>query len=171
VLGSAARAINDRVQAPLAICGPSVLAAATLTVQAHRNVELPTGHAKPLSSYFVSVAASGERKNAVDEEASWPVRKREANLRAANGADRLSHANAKEAWDAARKAAINKAIGNRDAIRNVLDALGPTPLPPLVPILTCPEPRMRAYVDCSMRGSPALASSPPKADNLSADMA
>jgi hypothetical protein len=34
-LAPAARAIHDRVQAPLAICGQSVLAAATLAVQAH----------------------------------------------------------------------------------------------------------------------------------------
>ncbi len=78
VLAPAARAIHDRVRAPLAICGQSVLAAATLAVQGHANVELPTGHAKPLSSYFVSVAATGERKSAVDQEALWPVRKREA---------------------------------------------------------------------------------------------
>jgi hypothetical protein len=33
VLAPAARAINDRVQAPIAICGQSVLGAATLAVQ------------------------------------------------------------------------------------------------------------------------------------------
>src|SRR5690349_17601530 len=38
VLAPAARAIHDRVQAPLAICGQSVLAAATLVVQAHADI-------------------------------------------------------------------------------------------------------------------------------------
>ena len=80
VLAPAARAIHDRVRAPLAICGQSVLAAATLAVQGHANIELPMGHAKPLSGYFVSVAATGERKSAVDQEALWPVRKREAGV-------------------------------------------------------------------------------------------
>ena len=42
LLAPAARAIHDRVQAPLAICGQSVLAAATLAVQGYANVELPT---------------------------------------------------------------------------------------------------------------------------------
>src|SRR5262249_935046 len=71
-----ARAIHDRVQAPLAICSQSVLAAATLATQAHADIELPTGHARPLSSYYVTVAATGERKSAVDHEALWPVRRR-----------------------------------------------------------------------------------------------
>src|SRR5262249_18628463 len=62
VLGKAAEAINDKVQAPMAICAQSVLAAATLAAQAHADVVLPTGQAKPLSCYFVTVAASGERK-------------------------------------------------------------------------------------------------------------
>src|SRR5262245_23581297 len=41
-LCEATRAINDRVQAPIAICAQSVLAAATLAVQGHANIELPT---------------------------------------------------------------------------------------------------------------------------------
>jgi hypothetical protein len=40
VLASAARTINDRIRAPIAICGQSVLAAATLAVQGHVNALL-----------------------------------------------------------------------------------------------------------------------------------
>ena len=72
LLSGAARAINDRVRAPLAICGQSVLAAATLAVQAQADVQLPTGHIKPVSDYFVTVAESGERKTAADTEALRP---------------------------------------------------------------------------------------------------
>ena len=72
VLGAAARAIHDRVQAPLAICSQSVLAAAALAVQAHANVELPMGHVRPVSDYFVTVAETGARKSASDTEATWP---------------------------------------------------------------------------------------------------
>jgi putative DNA primase/helicase len=43
ILGSAAHAIHDRVQAPLAICGQSVLAAASLAAQGHADVVLPIG--------------------------------------------------------------------------------------------------------------------------------
>jgi hypothetical protein len=59
VLAGAARAIHDRVQAPLAICGQSVLAAATLAVQGHANVQLPMGHAKPLSGLVTLVGLAG----------------------------------------------------------------------------------------------------------------
>src|ERR1700704_1180146 len=76
VLAPAARAIQDRVQAPLAICGQSVLAAATLAVQGHTDIELPTGQKRPLTNYYLTIAATGERKTAVDTEALWPVRRR-----------------------------------------------------------------------------------------------
>src|SRR4051794_34844505 len=69
VLGAATRAIHERVQAPMAICGQSTLGAATLAAQAHADVELPTGQVKPISNFFVSVAATGERKTATDSEA------------------------------------------------------------------------------------------------------
>jgi hypothetical protein len=53
VLELAARAIHDRVQAPLAICGQSVLANTTLAVQAHADVVLPIGgsRAKPIELF------------------------------------------------------------------------------------------------------------------------
>src|SRR5690348_4648061 len=78
VLAAAAEAIHDRVQAPLAMCGQSVLAAATLAVQGHTDVELPTGQKRPLTNFYLTIAATGERKTAVDTEALWPIRKREA---------------------------------------------------------------------------------------------
>jgi hypothetical protein len=57
-LRAAAAAIDDIVQAPIAIAGQSVLAAAALATQAHANVILPTQEAKPLSLYCATVAAS-----------------------------------------------------------------------------------------------------------------
>ena len=83
VLGAAARAIHDRVQAPVAICSQSVLAAAALAVQAHADVELPMGHVRPVD-FFVTVAETGARKSASDTEATWPIRKREQALRVGN---------------------------------------------------------------------------------------
>ena len=80
-LGPPPRGINDRVQAPMAICGQSTLAAATLAAQGQADVQLPTNHVKPITNYFVSVAATGERKTATDSEALWPFRKQEKVLR------------------------------------------------------------------------------------------
>jgi hypothetical protein len=156
VLASAASAIHDRVQAPLAVCAQSVLAAATLTTQAHADVVLPTGHAKPLSNYFVTVAATGERKGAVDAEALWPVRRREAALRESYDRDTLAHRNATEAWEAARRAAIKRAKGDRDRTRAALDALGSPPSPPLLPLITCPEPTYEGLCRLLAAGQPSI---------------
>src|SRR5690349_6634990 len=99
VLGNAAHGIQARIQAPAAICGQGVLATATLAVQAHANIRLPYGQPRPLSGYFVSVAESGERKTAEDNEALWPVRTFEERLRDAHRADTQSHANTMDAWE------------------------------------------------------------------------
>ena len=86
VLRPAAEAIEAITRAPVAIAAQSVLAAATLAVQAHADVTLPTGQKRPVSAFFLTIAASGERKSACDDEALWPVRKREAGLRAEHDA-------------------------------------------------------------------------------------
>jgi hypothetical protein len=142
VLAPAARAIHDRVQAPLAICGQSVIATATLTVQAHADVTLPIGggRTRPISNYFASVAATGERKSECDQQSSWPIRKHEKALRDKYDADLPAYINDKAGWDKARDTAIKRGKGDRAAIKDALNALGPEPTPPLVPMLTCPEP-------------------------------
>ncbi len=156
LLAPAARAIHDRVQAPLAICGQSVLAAATLAVQGYANVELPTEHAKPLSSFFVSVAATGERKSAVDREALSPMHKREVMLSEASPGERLRYENDKDAWEAARTAAIKSAKGDRARGKQALDSLGAAPLPPLEPLLTCGEPTYEGLCELLAVGQPSV---------------
>jgi len=142
VLAPAARAIHDRVQAPTALCGQSVLAAATLVVQAHADVELPIGgkRAKPVSSYFVTIAETGERKTEADYHALWAIRKYEKNLRDKYDAKRLEYENDKEAYEIARRGAKEKAKGNRLAAKAELDKVGAAPIPPLAPMLTSTEP-------------------------------
>src|SRR5262245_27322531 len=60
---------------------------------------------------------TGERKSAVDHEAMWPVRRREAALCERYNTDALAHQNAADASGAARRAAINGGKGDRDEIR------------------------------------------------------
>ncbi len=140
ILGAAATGIQEKIQAPVAMCGQSVLAAATLAVQAHVDVELPTGHAKPVSGFFLSIAATGERKSAVDTEALWPICRREQVLREGYEADLPGHLNDKAAWEKAREEALKKGKGDRDAIKLALDILGPVPSAPLDPMLISTEP-------------------------------
>ena len=161
VLGAAARAINDRVRAPIAIGGQSVLAAATLAVQGQADVELPIGpgQAKPASSYFMTVAATGERKTACDIEALWPLWKRETILRERYDVDLPAYMNARGAWDKAREQLLNakETKGNRAAIEAALnDKLGPAPDAPLFPMLTCDEPTFEGLCKLFACGHPSL---------------
>lgn len=66
VLSDYGRVIQRCTQAPDALVGNSLLAAASLAVQPHANVVLPHGTSVPTSLFIVSVAESGERKSAVD---------------------------------------------------------------------------------------------------------
>src|SRR5262249_188482 len=112
LLASAASGIQDRTRAPIAICGQSVMAAATLVTQAQAAVRLPTGQLRPLSNFFATVAVTGERKTVADAEAIWPIRKREEALRDQYGPARQEYENAKGAWECARNHAMKAGKGN-----------------------------------------------------------
>jgi hypothetical protein len=156
LLTDAAIGIQDRTRAPIAICGQSVMAAATLAVQGHANARLPTGQLRPLSNFYATVAVTGERKSAADAEALWPIRKREEALRERYGPARQDYENAKEAWDCARKHAMKVGKGNAAAIKTALAQLGPPPNEPLLPFLTATEPTIEGLVKVFSQGWPSL---------------
>ena len=129
-LRDAAEAIQMRTQAPAAICAQSVLAAATLAVQAHRDVELPGGGRRPLTGLFASVAESGERKTSVDRLALAPAYRVEEQWREEREGQINAFVNDLDAWKAAREAVKKKNKGDRAAIREALNAVGPEPKAP-----------------------------------------
>lgn len=155
VLQPAAEAIEAITRAPIAIAAQSVLAAATLAVQAHANVILPIGQARPISAFFLTIAASGERKSACDDEALWPIRKREETLRAEHDAAIHDYENDHAAWDSARKKILNSK-GDRTKKKAELDDLGPAPAPPNHPMLTVPEPTLEGLHKMLAIGQPSV---------------
>jgi Protein of unknown function (DUF3987) len=157
-LGSAATAIQDRVQAPLAICAQAVLATATFAVQAHADVLLPIGkgRAKPLSDYFITIAESGERKTECDYQAGWAIRERERKLREKRDDEMQAYLNDKLAWDRARDEAMKQCKGNRAPIKAALDKLGPAPRAPLEPMLTSTEPTLEGLCKQFVNHHPSL---------------
>jgi hypothetical protein len=156
-LGYAACAIHDRIRAPMAIAGNSVLATAALAVQGHADVELPiVGQIRPLSLFIVTVAESGERKTASDREASWPIRKREEALRNARDNELFSYENDLAAWEKAREVALRNGKGDRASTKDMLDKLGPKPSPPAAALLTCPEPTYEGLCKLFATGWPSL---------------
>jgi hypothetical protein len=121
------------VQVPGAIAAQSVLAVASLAAQAHRNVVLPFGQKRPLSLFLATVAGSGDRRSSADNEATWPIAKREKALREeyreAIGAWKVAVA----AWQAEkRKIEGDKALG-LDERKERLALIGAEPEKPLEP--------------------------------------
>lgn len=164
-LAPVALALHDMVQSPLAMCGNTVLAVATLAAQGHVDVKLPIngGLVHPTSGLFVTVGRSGERKSATDTPAMRAVREREADLRMAYEVEMKAFKIEHDAWEAERRS-IMSASGGRDSgkksdklTREVdLRALGPEPLPPLAPILVMAEPTIEGLAKLLMTGQPSV---------------
>jgi hypothetical protein len=158
ILGPAALAIHDRIQAPMAIGAQSLLAVATIAAQSHVNVRLPIGQGqeKPVSNFFVTVAESGERKSAADHQACWPLAKHERALREEYDNALPNYTNDGTGWEKARETAIKKSNGERAAIKAALDAIGPAPTPPLNPMLKFDEPSIQGLTKLFAEGQPSL---------------
>jgi hypothetical protein len=146
VLSRAAAAISRKVQVPEAIAAQSVLAAAALGGQAHADVMLPYGQKRPLSLFFVTVAASGDRKSTADNEALWPIRKREKVLKEQFEAEHKEWSIAISAYNAEKKKIENTKSYDYEGRKAALAALGPEPAKPLHPFLTAPEPTIEGLV-------------------------
>ena len=157
ILGEATKAIIDKVQCAGAIAAMSVLGAASLAVQAHADVVIPpTAHAKPLSLFLVTVAASGERKSAADFEALWPIRQFEKELNDHYNAAMPAYRNKLDAWEAEREKIKRNKQGDVAWKTMEFDALGVQPIPPLTPMLTCPEPTFEGLCKLYVNGMPML---------------
>jgi hypothetical protein len=162
VLGSllkgAASAIHDQIQAPEAMCAQSVLAAATLAVQSHADVELPTGQIRPLSCLFLTVADSGERKSSVDVLALLPSQRHEAILREKYNEENFAWQNEHESWERQRAQILRdkRKFPNKNEKREALDELGPAPKAPLTPIIICSEPTFEGLVKMLVSGQPSV---------------
>lgn len=133
LLGPAARSLHRVIRAPDAICGASVLAAASLAAQGLADVE-NDGRVHPLSLWHFTVAESGERKTATDAEAMKAAKEFEKSLQFAYVNLAESHQAAMEEWEARREAA--KAASkkrNGEGLKAALQDIGPAPAAPMLP--------------------------------------
>ena len=74
-LANAARSIHASTQAPLALCGASVLSAANYAAASVYDVELWNATRRPINLYIVSQGVSGERKSSADRLAMAGIEK------------------------------------------------------------------------------------------------
>lgn len=153
-LAPVAEAIQNVVQAPMAICCQSVLAAATLAVQGHANVMHPNGHPRPLCNYYLTLAYSGERKTTCDCEALKPVRNHEKKLEEIRQSEMLAYRDQKESYEQSRKIALGQKF--RDKRKEELSRLGLEPEPPLESLITCPEPTFEGLCRLLSEGQPSI---------------
>jgi hypothetical protein len=158
LLGEAALAIEDKIQVPLAMAAQSVLAAATLAVQAHADIELTFGQTRPLCGFYMAIGQSGERKSSADDEALQPIRKREAHLADQYSFDLKNFSLANEAYEQAKNNYKKKSAKNTNAkeLLSGLSALGEPPAPPLYPMLTVPEPTYEGLCKYLQHGQPSM---------------
>jgi len=150
-LKAAALAIHSKTQAPIEICAQSVLAVATLAVQAHIDVELPGGGIKPVVNMFVSIAESGERKTSVDKIALAPVRDMESQWNREHKLATADYENRLVAWKSARSG-VKK--GTAADMLAALGQIGLEPEAPPHPMLICSDVTPEALVLHLEKGRP-----------------
>lgn len=150
-LKDAALAIQSKTQAPIAICGQAVLAAVTLAVQAHVDVELPGGGTKPVVCMFVSIAESGERKTSVDKIALAAVRDMESQWNRDHKDETAAYENRLVAWKTARVGVKKGTVTDMVA---ALGQIGMEPEAPPHPMLICSDVTPEALVLHLEKGRP-----------------
>jgi len=150
-LQQAALAIQSRTQAPTAMCAQSVLAVATLAIQAHVDVKLPGGGVKPVVSFFGSIAESGDRKTTVDRIAMAAVLQVEAQWGKDHKRQQAEYENRLSAWKAARGGVKKASMGDMLAAYN---EIGFEPEPPPHPMLICADVTPEALVLHIEKGRP-----------------
>ncbi len=134
-LSRAAKAIAAKAQVPVAMAAQSVLAVASLAASAQADVQLPFGQTRPLTIFLATVAASGDRKSTADNEALWPVAKREKNLRDAYADENKEWRIAFAAWSAEKRKIEGNGKIDFAERKSRLAFLGDEPVRPLAPFL------------------------------------
>jgi len=154
ILSDAANRIMDVIQAPDALCGQSVLAAASLAVQPYANVEID-GRQRPLSGFFVTIGESGERKSGVDEQALWEHRKYEEELYQKYQDDFIRYENDITAHQKTKDEVLKKEK-TFEGKRKALEELGDEPQAPSHPMFITEEPTYEGLIKLLMVSRPSV---------------
>lgn len=156
-LREAVEAVQRHRQAPVAIPAQSALAAASLAVQGFANVETLGGGFAPLSLYCLTIAASGERKSACDDDLMQAVAEHEAERDCAYREQCKAWAIDLAMWKERHGAILKKGKSKGASIdRAELVALGPQPEPPARPERLVSEPTYEGLTRLFAEGQPSL---------------
>lgn len=152
VLGAAAKRLHEVIQCPAALAGQSILAAASLAVQALADVHID-GRREPLSLWLVTVGDSGERKTGVERYALQAHRAHERLQLEQYQADKKAFEIEERIYKGKLKEAEQKKAGN---LRDALMRLEDEPRAPLAPWLLLDEPTLEGLHKLFQIGKPSL---------------
>ncbi|MBL8084773.1 MAG: DUF3987 domain-containing protein [Candidatus Obscuribacter sp.] len=139
ILGPAAKAVIEVVQAPAAVVCHSFLAGANLATQRLHDIEID-GRRSPISNYFLTVCDSGERKSGADRWAMAPFTSFEDSAKLEHREASAEYKTKKEAHEVAKQKAMKQAKGSPAQIEQALLALGEPPEAPIEPYIICSDP-------------------------------
>ena len=151
-LQEAAEYLHNTIQAPLSICCQSVLAAANVAVQGHANINLPTDTVKPISCYFISIAASGERKTAVDGKALKVIYEKQDELIKKHKQETKQF----DVYTEQKQLIIRDSSINKEGKQKLIEELGEEPAPPIYPLIICSEPTLQGLIKVLANGQPSM---------------
>jgi putative DNA primase/helicase len=140
------------IQAPCAMVGQSILAAASLAVQSLGNVSID-GRSFPLSCFFLTVGASGERKSGSYKPALQPFWEYERQLIEASKSGWNEYCAELESWKRDKGVILKKG----ENVRQRLIDLGPEPSPPLEGQIIAEEPTFEGIYRLLQNGQPSIA--------------
>lgn len=154
-------AIHNIVQAPVALCANSCLAAISLAAQGQADVVIPgLERRRPIGLYFLTIAFSGERKTSADSYALEAIRELEKALRVQWQSERTKYDVQLDVWQA-EKNTIIKGTGSKkkDAATEReadLQALGIEPTLPLEPNLLFSEFTTEGLLKTLVSNTPSI---------------
>ncbi|MEO0032105.1 MAG: hypothetical protein RIS94_1863 [Pseudomonadota bacterium] len=154
-LREAVEAVQRHRQAPVALPAQSALAVASLAVQGFANVETLGGGFAPLSLYCLTIAGSGERKSACDDDLMQAVAEYEREQDRAYRDARKAWAIDLEIWKKRHEAILAK-VKKGTVDRGELVAIGPEPEPPARPERLVSEPTYEGLTRLFAEGQPSL---------------
>jgi hypothetical protein len=153
VLGPVAKRLHEIIKAPDSICGNSILAAASLVVQAYADIHID-GRVHPLSLFMITVAESGDRKSAVDSIALKAIRDYEKMLKKTSIEAKEFYKNKMDVWKKQREQTLRE--NEREALEAALNKLSPEPRRPLEPYLILEEPTYEGLIKLYDVGQPSI---------------
>lgn len=153
-LAPVAKRLHEVIQAPQAICAQSILAAATLAVQAYADIYID-GRQFPVSCFFVTVGESGERKSAVDKIALKPHKIYEVDLQKRYYQELKQFKDNSFAFEKAKQEAVKRAKTYEEK-KHAIAKLGNEPQPPIEPLIIIEEPTYEGLVKLLINGRPSI---------------